>query len=338
MDAKPLARRTFLRVAIILLIVVGLALVVYRASVRQPGTLRVGILQLVSHPSLDHIRDGIIQELQATEGDLHAKISFDVQNGQGDMKLIKTMADRFAAGRYDLIIPITTPAAQAVVNADNKTRIVFGAVTDPIAAGIVKNLDAPGGNVTGVSDLWPIAQQINLALKLVPSARTIGTVYNPGEANSRTIIVLIRDACNKKHVALREATVAQGSEVLGAARSLVGNVDLIFTAADSTVGAAYESILKVARENRIPVFAGDGDSVKRGAVATVGLDYQNVGRLTGQLAAKVLRGASPGSLPVVLVTDTKPVINASAARFFGVRVPEDLLKTAELVGPSTSQP
>lgn len=334
---KPIAphgRRNVV-IAVVLILAVGVGFAIYKMARKEPGVKRIGILQLVSHPSLDHIREGIIREMRSHQDEMGVEFTFDVQNAQGDMKVVKTISDKFAAGNYDLLIPITTPAAQAVANAEKDAPVVFGAVTDPVVAGVVKSIEEPGGNVTGVSDLWPIRKQIELALKLVPNAKTIGTIYNPGEANSQTIIKLIRQACAANGLKLKEATVAQGSEVLIAARSMVGQVDLIFTAADSTVGAAYESVVKVARENKIPIFAGDGDSVKRGAIGTLGIDYANVGRLTGQLAVKILKGASPSKTPVVLVTDTKPIFNLSAANTFGVRIPEELKRGAEFVDQSS---
>jgi len=330
----PHSRRNVL-IAVVLILAVGVGFAIYKVARKEPGVKRIGILQLVSHPSLDHIREGIIREMRSRQDEMGVEFTFDVQNAQGDMKVVKTIADKFAAGNYDLLIPITTPAAQAVANVEKDAPVVFGAVTDPVGAGIVKSIGEPGGNVTGVSDLWPIRKQIELALKLVPNAKTIGTIYNPGEANSQTIIELIRQACAANGLKLKEATVAQGSEVLIAARSLIGQVDMIFTAADSTVGAAYESVVKVARENKIPIFAGDGDSVKRGAIGTLGIDYANVGLLTGQLALKILKGASPSKTPVVLVTNTKPIFNLSAAKIFGVRIPEELKNGAEFVDESS---
>jgi putative ABC transport system substrate-binding protein len=322
---------------LILILVIGVVLFfVYRNATKTPDTLRIGILQLVSHPSLDQIREGIISELRNGEEKLKKKIEFDVQNGQGDSKIVKSIADKFAAGNYALIIPITTPAAQAVANVEKKTPVVFGAVTDPIQAGIIKSLEHPGGNITGVSDLWPIDKEIALAKKIVPNAHRVGTVYNPGETNSQTIIKLIRKSCDELNLELKEATVAQGSEVLNATQSLVGKVDIIFTAADSTVGAAYEAVIKVARENKIPIFAGEGDSVKRGAIASFGLDYSGVGKLTGVLALKVLLGANPGDLPIVLITEGKPVVNLEAAEYFGVKIPEDILSQSDIIDPKNT--
>ena len=292
---------------------------------------KIGICQIASHPSLDAVREGAIAALAEAGFRELSGATLDVRNAEMNMNTAKTIADTFVQRDYDLIIPITTPMAQAVANATKKIPIVFGAVTDPVGAGIVRDLQTPGTNCTGISDLWPIRRDLELLKRICPNARSVGTIYNTGESNSQLTIKLIRAACRDLGLELREATVTSGSEVLGAAESLVGRVDAVFTAADSTVGAAYESIIKVAREQRIPLFAGDGDSVKRGAIGCYGADYYEVGRLTGELAARVLKGEDPARLPVLVITKVKLIVNPSAAQRMGVTLPPDLLAEADEV-------
>jgi putative ABC transport system substrate-binding protein len=317
------------RVLVIAAVVAAVGYLLYKRQ--GPTQTRVCICQIASHPSLDAVRDGAIAALGQAGFTEASGTLVESQNAEGDMGTAKTIVDTFVQSEASVIIPITTPMAQAAAKATETIPIVFGAVTDPVGAGVVKSIEAPGANVTGVSDIWPIMEDLELLKRVCPKAKSVGTVYNPGEANSVFTVKLIRDACKQLGLELHEASVAKGTEVLGATQSLVGKVDTLFTAADSTVGAAFESVIKVAQENRLPLFVGDGDSVKRGAIACHGVDYADVGRLTGELAARVLRGEDPAKLPVVVVTKTRVIVNPSAAEKMGVTLSQDLIAEADEV-------
>lgn len=326
---KRAGRVSVMALVIGAVLVLVIAFLIYRES--KSGPVHIGVCQIASHPSLDAVRDGAIRALAEAgyEDGKRAKVSR--YNAEGDMGTAKTIIDTMVAQKVDLVVPITTPMAQAAANATKEIPIVFGAVTDPVGAGIVESLDRPGSNCTGVSDIWPIQQDLELLKRICPNARSVGTIYNAGEANSLVTIKLIRKACENLGLELREVTVSRGTEVLGAAESLAGKVDTLFTAADSTVGAAFESVIKVARERKIPLFVGDPDSVKRGAIACQGVDYENVGRLTGELAAGVLNGADPSTTPVRVITSTLLVVNPAAARSMGVTIPQDVIESADEV-------
>jgi putative tryptophan/tyrosine transport system substrate-binding protein len=232
-----------------------------------------------------------------------------------------------------VIVPISTPSAQAVVGATKDIPVVFTAVTDPVGAKLVRDLKHPGGNVTGMSDLSPIAKHLDLVKEILPAAKTLGVIYNPGEANSLTLVDLLRKEAPARGLKILEAPAPRSADVLPAAQSLVGNVDAIYVPTDNTVVTALEAIVKVGRQNRLPVIAGDTDSVPRGAIAALGFNYGDVGRQTGRIVVRVLKGEQPGEIPVEGVELTELFVNPAAAKAMGVTLPEALVARAKTVVP-----
>lgn len=282
---------------------------------------KVAVTAIVEHPALDACRDGIREELLAQGWVLGSTLRFDFQSAQGQPATAAQIARRFVGERPDVIVPISTPSAQAVVAATKDLPVVFTAVTDPLGAGLVSNLERPGGNVTGLSDLSPIGQHLDLIVELVPILNRIGVPYNPGEANAVTLVRLLTEEAKKRRIEIVEAPAARSADVQAAARVLVGSVDAIYVPTDNTVVSALEAVIGAARQGRTPVFAGDTDSVARGAIATIGFSYQAIGRQTGQIVARVLKGEKPGAIPVRQAQGTDLVVNLAAARAFGVTVP-----------------
>ena len=182
-----------------------------------------------------------------------------------------------------MIVPISTPSAQAVVAATSDIPVVFTAVTDPLGAKLISNLEKPGANVTGMSDLSPIVKHLELIKEITPDAKTIGVPYNPGEANSVTLLGLLKSEGAEMGFEIVEAPAPTSADVLAAAQSLVGKVDVIYVPTDNTIVSALEAVIKVGTDNKIPVYAGDTDSVPRGAVAALGFNYYDVGRQTGKI-------------------------------------------------------
>ncbi|SDB99443.1 putative ABC transport system substrate-binding protein [Raineyella antarctica] len=287
-------------------------------------TYKIGITQIVSHPSLDASRDGFKKAL----ADAGLKVEYDEQNAQGDQATATSIANKFATDKKDLVLAIATPTAQAAAQAITDTPILFTAVTDPVSAQLVKSLQAPGANVTGTTDMNPVAQQVGLVKQLVPGAKTLGVIYSSGEVNSEVQVKLAREAATKEGLTLKEVAVSNSSEVQQGAQSLSG-VDAIYVPTDNVVVSALESVLQVAETNKIPVIAGEGDSVKRGAVATYGIDYGKLGQQTGQMAVKILtQKADPATMPVESQSDVQLVVNTAAAQRMGVTIPADLLAKA----------
>lgn len=291
----------------------------------------IAVTQVVEHPSLDAVRDGLKAELEAkgyTEGN---NLTWDWQSAQGNPSTATQIAQKFVGDAPDVIVAISTPSAQAAASATQDIPIVFSAVTDPVDAKLVATAEAPGGNVTGVSDLTPVADHLALIQKIVPTAKTVGVIYNAGESNSVSLVSLLKAAAADLGIALEEATANNSAGVSTAAESLVGKVDAIYVPTDNTVASALEAVLQVGIENQLPVFAGDNDSVGRGAIASLSFDYGAIGKDTGALVAQVLQGANPGELAVVYPTTLELVINQGAAEKMGVAVPEALLGEAKTV-------
>lgn len=295
--------------------------------------VRIGVTKIVSHAALDADEKGFEAGLASAGFKEGVNVTYDRQNAQGDMGRAQAIAQRFVDQKLDLIHSIATPTTQAVAKLAKTIPVVFSSITDPVSAGIVPRNSAPGKktgtNLTGVSDQWPVALQMQSYAKLVPTAKRWGTIYNPGESNSVLHIRGMREAAKKQGLSLVEATVATTGEVARAAASLVGKVDAIVITSDNTAVADFEAIVKVCNEKKIPLFAGDVDSVARGAVAAYGLDYYLVGYSAGKKAALILKGVKPGDVPWGPVEKFSLVVNEKAAAMQGVTLSPDILGKAD---------
>jgi len=312
-------------------LLVALLLVAF-SFVAQAAPLKVGITQIVEHPALDKSRQGFIDrltELGYVEG---TDIVYDIQSAQGDMATAQTIARKFQSDGVDLVLAIATPTAQAAAHVIKDTPILITAVTEPVAAGLVESIARPGTNVTGTSDLTPVKAQLELLKEIVPHATRVGVIYNAGEINSVVQVDIAKEAAAELGLTIVEATAGNSSEVLQAAQSLQGRVDAIYVPKDNTVVAALESVLQVGIEQKIPVFAGETDSVERGALASYGLDYFQLGYKTGMMAVDILQnGVNPGDIPVGYPDDLGLVINADAAAKMGVTITDSMRSKAEAV-------
>ncbi|NIO06057.1 MAG: ABC transporter substrate-binding protein [Proteobacteria bacterium] len=290
--------------------------------------IRIGETQIVSHPALDNDSKGFKTAL-AEEGFVEGKdVTFDRQNAQGEQPNCYTIAQKFFDDKVDLVHAISTPSAQAAVKVVKGIPIVFSSVTDPVQTGLIPRLGPTGTNVTGVSDRWPIALQQNMYQDLVPQAKRWGTIYNPGDINVTFHIKEMKETIEAMGGKLIEAHVSSSAEVMQAAQSLVGRVDAIHFTSDNTSVAAFESIAKVCNENDIPLFAGDRDSVPRGAIAAYGLDYFMVGYTAGKKAARILKGEDPGEVPAGMAAGFSLWVNLKHAKEQNVKLPSTVLQKA----------
>ena len=291
----------------------------------------IAVTAIVEHPALDAARDGI-KEALAAEGFVDGQtITFVYESAQGNPATAAQIARKLVGEAPAVIVPISTPSAQAVVGATKDIPVVFTAVTDPVGAKLVTNAQHPGANVTGMSDLSPIGKHLDLVKEIVPGVKTLGVIYNPGEANSLTLIELLKAEAPARGIAIEEAPAPKSSDVLPAAQSLVGQVEAIYVPTDNTVVTALEAIVQVGQQNKLPVIAGDTDSVPRGAIAALGFNYGDVGRQTGKIVARVLKGEKPGDIPVEGVEITELAVNPAAAAAMGVTLPEALVAQAKTV-------
>ena len=293
----------------------------------QPAK-KLALTQIVEHPSLDAARRGIVDELAAAGWTSGQNLQVDYQNAQGNPATAGQIARKFAGEQPDVIVAITTPSAQAVVAATRDLPVVFCAVSDPVGAKLVSNLERPGGHVTGTSDQAPIVEQLELIRELSPKAKTLGVIYNPGEVNSVSLVDLLKKWAPEKGWQLIESAAPKSGDVLSAAWQLTGKVDAIYIPLDNTVVSALEAVIRVGREAHIPVYSADTDSVERGTVAALGFDYYDVGRQTEQLVVRVLRGENPGEMAVERIKTLKLFLNPGAAARMGVVIPEAVRQRA----------
>lgn len=292
----------------------------------------VALTYIVEHPAIDAARKGIVDGLAAAGWVEGKSLTLSVASAQGSMPTQTQIAKSFVGRSPDLIVAISTPSAQACqAAAKGRIPIVFSAVTDPVAAGLVASFAAPGANLTGTSDRQPSNQTFELIRELTPKATRIGVVYNAGEANSAAQVAEMKVEAAKFGMTIVEATAARSAAVPDAALSLVGRVDAILLPTDSTVVSAVESVVKVGVEATIPVYASDTTSVERGAMAALGFDYYELGRLTGAMAARVLAGTPPAQIPVGTLAQEALYLNLVSAARMGVTPTEATLRRAAKV-------
>ena len=304
----------------------ALALVLI-APAQAAETKSVAITQIVEHPALDACRKGVEDELKA-QG---IEVEWTYESAQGNPGTAAQIARKFVGEAPDAIVAISTPSAQTVVAATKDIPVIFTAVTDPVGAKLVGDPKKPGGNVTGMSDLSPIAKHLDLIARITPKAKKIGVISNPGEANSVTLVGLLKEHAPARGMTIVEAAAPRSNDVLAAARSLVGKVDAIYVPTDNTVVSALEGVIKTGIENKLPVYAGDTDSVPRGAIAALGFNYYDVGRQTGTILARVLKGEKPGDIAVQGVEKTELAVNPKSAEAMGVTIPADVIAEAKTV-------
>ncbi|HHV94405.1 MAG TPA: ABC transporter substrate-binding protein [Firmicutes bacterium] len=319
-------RRWTIGVGIAVLILA--ALIGTNAAAAADAKIKIGITQIVEHPALDAARQGFIDELAAFGYDEN-KVSYDLQNAQGDFATAQTIAEKFASGKVDLVLAIATPTAQATANVIRDIPILITAVTDPVAAGLVESIERPGTNVTGTSDLTPVAKQLELLKTIAPQAKRVGVLYNPGEANSLVQLDLARKAAAGLGFSVVEVPVDSSSSVYQAAQSTVGKVDALYVPTDNTVVSALESVVIVAENAKLPLIVGETDSVRRGALGTISIDYYALGRQTGRMALEILeKNANPAEMPIQYLDDVELVLNLGAAERMGVELPAELVAQA----------
>ncbi|MBY6345102.1 ABC transporter substrate-binding protein [Providencia rettgeri] len=288
----------------------------------------VSVSSIVEHPALDAIKDGVHKALTDAGYNEASGFKWQFQTAQGNPAIAAQIARKFVGDKADVIVAISTPSAQAVVSATKTIPVVYSAVTDPVVAHLVPSMAASGTNVTGVSDALALEAQVDLIKKVVPEAKRVGMVYNPGEANSAVVVKEMKELLPKHGMTLVEATAPRTVDVGAAARSLVGKVDVIYTNTDNNVVSAYESLVKVGNDAKVPLIASDTDSVARGAIAALGVNYYNLGLQTGQQVVRILKGEKPGDMASETSSNLELYVNPGAAKRQGVSLNEDFVKSA----------
>jgi putative ABC transport system substrate-binding protein len=295
--------------------------------------LKIGVTQIATHPGIDAVRKGFVDEMTRQGFREGQEVAYEFTNANGDFTVAQAIAKKFAASSLDLIFSISTPSSQTCMEATKNTSvpIVFGAVTDPLSAGLVKSLEKPGGRVTGTSDVWPIADQFQLLRRLVPGVHRVGILHNPTEANSQHSVKIVNEVAKADGLEIVSVPVNNANEVPAAARSLIGRVDAIYIPADNTVISAIAAVVAVSEQNKIPLMPGDTSNVEVGGFGTIGHDYYSIGVESAKIASKILRGTPPGDIPVATSPVHQYYFNLISAKATGVQIPEELLKQAAKV-------
>lgn len=297
-------------------------------------TLQIGVIQIAPHPSLDNCYKGFVEGL-ATAGYIDGQnIKIDYQNAQGEMSNSDMIAKNMVSSKYDLILGIATQSAMSAFSAAKDTNIpvVFSAVSDPLAAGIVKSIEKPGFNSTGTSDVLPMEAQLQMIRAFLPEAKKIGVLYTTSEPNSVSHLAAFNKLAPKYGFEIVSTGVTNASEVRSAATSLVSkDIDCINNFTDNNVVNNLSSVLHAANAAKIPVFGSEIEQVKNGCLASQSIDYVSLGRETGKIAAQILKGeAKAADIPVALISDSKPVYNQEVCDALGLTLPEKY-KDAEKV-------
>ena len=282
-------------------------------------TYKIGVLQLTQHVALDQTNEGFVAALD----DAGIKYEIDQQNAAGEQSACQTIAEKLVNDKDDLIFAIATPAAQAVAGVTDSIPILVSAVTDPAASGLVESNEHPGGNVSGTSDLTPVKEQIDLMQQIVPDVKKVGLLYCSAEANSVLQIDMAKEALDTAGIEYEDYTVSNSNEIPTVVESMVGNVDCVYTPTDNMIAAGMATVAMVANENKLPVICGEKGMVDAGGLATYGIDYYQLGYMTGEQAVKILtEGADISEMPIGYLDASKCelTVNEETAKTLGVDV------------------
>lgn len=293
---------------------------------------KVGVLTLMHHPALDQIYKGYVDEL-AREGYHNGKnIKIEYQNANGDQSNLKTMAAKLVDDHSSVIFGITTPAAQAVANSTSRTPIVLGAVTDPKGAGLVKNNQHPGGNITGVSDQAPINEQLRLIKEFMPRLKTLGVIYTSSDSSAVAGYHQIARECKKMGISLKAYSIANSNDLNQVSEQMLSQVDAVIVPTDNTIAGAMQTLVKNANAANKPIFPAAGTMVKQGGVATYSVNQYDLGVRGAKMTVAILKGKKPSNMPIEFVRHGQPILNLKQARKLGLNVPQHFEHEARTKG------
>lgn len=312
-------------------VALGLTLTCAVATSALAADVKVSVTAIVDHPALDAARKGVTDELNDAGFVVGKNLKLEYQSAQGNAATAAQIARKFAGDKPNVIVAVSTPSAQTALAATRDIPIVFSAVTDPVAAKLVKSWDAAGGNVTGVSDLPPLEKHLALLRQALPSAKRIGVVYSPGEANSVAAVAELKKLAAQAGMTVVEAAAPRTVDVASAAQSLIGKVDVFYEPTDNNVTSAFESLAKVADQGKVPLISADPSVATRGAAIGVGTNYYDLGRQTGKLVVRILKGEAPGKIGSQVSATLETHVNKGAAQRQGLNLSEAFLKSATKV-------
>lgn len=300
-------------------------------STNSTEKVKIGVLQFVTHDSLDEIYKGIKAGLEEGGYTTTENLSIDFMNAEGDQSQVQTMSKKLVDNGNELLIGIATPAAQGLANATTELPIIMGAVTDPVGANLVTDLKNPGGNITGVSDQTPVADTVSLIKEITPDAKTIGVLYSSNEDNSKIQVAEFKAAAEEAGYTVLEYAVASSNELASTVEVASSKVDALFTPVDNTVASAFSTVVSVANKSKIPIFTSVEDMVEGGGIASVTLSQYDLGVATGKMTAKILDGANPADTPVQIFNEGTVVVNQKVAKELGITLSDDVINQASKV-------
>ncbi|HEM5996978.1 TPA: ABC transporter substrate-binding protein [Streptococcus suis] len=293
--------------------------------------VKIGVLQFVTHDSLDEIYKGIKAGLEEGGYSTTDNLDIDFMNAEADQSQVQTMSKKLVDNGNELLIGIATPAAQGLANATTELPIIMGAVTDPVGANLVTNLKNPGGNITGVSDQTPVADAVSLIKEITPDAKTIGVLYSSNEDNSKIQVEEFKAAAEEAGYTVLEYAVASSNELASTVEVATSKTDVLFTPVDNTVASAFSTVVSVANKTKTPIFTSVEDMVEGGGIASVTLSQYDLGVATGKMAAKILDGANPADTPVQIFNEGTVVVNQKVAKELGITLSDDVINQASKV-------
>ncbi|HFU4490481.1 TPA: tryptophan ABC transporter substrate-binding protein [Streptococcus suis] len=293
--------------------------------------VKIGVLQFVTHDSLDEIYKGIKAGLEEGGYSTTDNLEIDFMNAEADQSQVQTMSKKLVDNGNELLIGIATPAAQGLANATTELPIIMGAVTDPVGANLVSDLKNPGGNITGVSDQTPVADAVSLIKEITPDAKTIGVLYSSNEDNSKIQVAEFKAAAEEAGYTVLEYAVASSNELASTVEVATSKTDVLFTPVDNTVASAFSTVVSVANKTKTPIFTSVEDMVEGGGIASVTLSQYDLGVATGKMAAKILDGANPGDTPVQIFNEGTIVVNQKVAKELGITLSDDVINQASKV-------
>jgi len=292
------------------------------AGKESKDNFKIGITQIVAHPALDSAREGFKDAIK--ESGLN--VTFDEKNANGEVATANMIANNFVTEKVDLIYAIATSTAQSAAQATNKLPVVFSAITDPEAAGLIKE------NVTGISDRVNVKQQLELLLKLDSKIKKVGVIYNSSEQNSKVQVDDLKKAASELGITIVEKSVTQVSEIPQASEALVRESDALYLPTDNLVASVVNLITEKATAAKKVAFGAEAAHVKGGALITQGIDYYEMGKEAGKIAVEILKnGKKPSEIKFKKMDLNDIVINNKTLAAIGINLPEDIKSKAKTI-------
>ncbi len=297
------------------------------SSTETSGGKKVGIIQIADHIALERARKGFEDELKKTNPD----VEIITKNANGDLTVVPSIIKSFQDKKVDLIYAIATPAAQGAKNGEKQVPIIFNAVTDPASADLVKNLEEPEANITGVSDYFSIQAQLEEMIKIFPNIKNIGVMFSTNEANSKFQIEELKKAADGFGLNVVEVGVNNINDVSTAIKTIEPKIDIFMSITDNTVSSASTIIAESLKAAKIPSFASEEGPVENGILVSAGVDYVDLGKKAAGMASDILGGKAVKDVPVLFSSDTSKVVNKKTAEALGLEDDKNLMDNAKVV-------